>query len=87
MTDTYERCSCGKRDRAKCSKESEHGGKMCVKPFDLPSDYEFKKRMESVTIDEFIAECVPIPAELFERMDVIREKAEENRKKELDNER
>lgn len=32
MTDTYERCSCGARDRAKCSKESlSGGGKMCVK--------------------------------------------------------
>lgn len=32
MTETYERCSCGARDRAKCSKESLSGcGKMCVK--------------------------------------------------------
>lgn len=32
MTDTYERCSCGARDRAKCNKESlSGGGKMCVK--------------------------------------------------------
>lgn len=32
MTDTYERCSCGARDRAKCSEESlSGGGKMCVK--------------------------------------------------------
>lgn len=35
MTDTYERCSCGARDRAKCSKESLSGcGKMCLKPED-----------------------------------------------------
>lgn len=32
MTNTYERCSCGARDRAKCSKESLTGsGKMCLK--------------------------------------------------------
>lgn len=34
MTDTYERCSCGARDRVKCSKESlSGGGKMCVKDY------------------------------------------------------
>lgn len=59
---------------------------MCLKPFDLPSDYVFRERMEAITIDEFIAECVPIPNELFERMDVIKKKAEENKKKDLDNE-
>lgn len=32
MTNTYERCSCGARDMAKCNKESlSGGGKMCVK--------------------------------------------------------
>lgn len=32
MTDTYERCSCGARDKAKCSKESKSGsGKACIK--------------------------------------------------------
>ena len=81
MTDTNERCSCGARDRAKCSKESEHGGKMCLKPFDLPSDYVFREKMEAITIDEFIAECVPIPVELIECMDVIKKKAEENRRR------
>lgn len=82
MTDTYEKCSCGSRQRSRCVKESGMGcGKMCLKPFDLPSDYVFRERMESVTIEEFISECVPVPNELFERMDVIKKKAEENRER------
>ena len=57
MTDTYERCSCGKRDKAKCSKESlSVGGKMCLKPlFDIPEDYVFK-RMETFTPNEWVKE-------------------------------
>lgn len=32
MTDTYEKCSCGARQKSKCVKESASGyGKMCVK--------------------------------------------------------
>lgn len=32
---TSERCSCGAREKNKCSKESEHGsGKICLKPED-----------------------------------------------------
>jgi len=32
---TTERCSCGAREKNKCSKESEHGsGKMCVKDYE-----------------------------------------------------
>ena len=32
---TEERCSCGAREKNKCSKESEHGsGKMCLKDED-----------------------------------------------------
>jgi len=31
---TAERCSCGAREKNKCSKESEHGGgKMCVRDY------------------------------------------------------
>lgn len=53
MTDTYERCSCGARDRAKCSKESLSGGKMCLKPLDLPLYYVFSERMETFIPQEF----------------------------------
>lgn len=32
MTDTYEKCSCGARQKSKCVKESGMGcGKMCLK--------------------------------------------------------
>lgn len=35
MTDTYEKCSCGARDKSKCSKENGlDSGKMCLKPED-----------------------------------------------------
>lgn len=44
MTDTYERCSCGARDRAKCSKESLSGGKMCLKEC-IPIPVELIERM------------------------------------------
>lgn len=55
-----ERCSCGAREKNKCSKENGYNtGKICLKGY------------------------VPIPQELFDRMEVIREKAEENRLKEL----
>lgn len=44
MTNT-ERCSCGARDKTKCSKENGlQSGKMCLKPlFDMPEDYVFKR--------------------------------------------
>ena len=46
MTDTYERCSCGARDRAKCSKESLTGlGKMCVKEMKAQSVYIDEQRL------------------------------------------
>lgn len=35
MTDTYEKCSCGSRQKSKCVKESTSGsGKMCFKAED-----------------------------------------------------
>lgn len=35
MTDTYEKCSCGARQKSKCVKESDSGyGKMCLKAED-----------------------------------------------------
>lgn len=34
MTDTYEKCSCGSRQKSKCVRESGTGsGKMCLKDF------------------------------------------------------
>jgi len=103
MTDTYERCSCGARDRAKCSKESlSGGGKMCLKTEDslfknfretlnggFCADIDYESDAWQKVVDEwseFKSQCVPIPKELFERMGVIKKKAEENRKKDLDNE-
>lgn len=54
-----ERCSCGAREKNKCSKESEHKtGKMCFNNY------------------------IPIPQELFDRMEEIMKKSEENRLKE-----
>lgn len=43
-----DKCSCGARDKSKCSKENGLGcGKMCLKPlFEIPEDYVFK-RMET----------------------------------------
>lgn len=44
-TDKYERCSCGARDRAKCSRESlSGGGKMCVKELKAQSVYTDEQR-------------------------------------------
>ena len=35
MTDTYEKCSCGSRQKSKCVRESGYNtGKMCLKPED-----------------------------------------------------
>jgi hypothetical protein len=57
MTDTYERCSCGARDRAKCSKESlSGGGKMCVK--ELKAEQTIKEWSE-----EFAKNQETLPAE------------------------
>ena len=54
---TTERCSCGARERNKCSKESEYGsGKMCLKPLDLPEGYVFPERMKTFTPDDWIKE-------------------------------
>lgn len=48
MIDTYEKCSCGKRDRVKCVQESGlEGGKMCLKPVDLPEMYVYSERMQT----------------------------------------
>ncbi len=57
MTDTYERCSCGARDRAKCSKESlSGGGKMCVKEIKAEQTIkewsdEFAKNQETLPLE------------------------------------
>lgn len=46
MTYTYERCSCGARDRAKCSRESlSGGGKMCVKELKAQSEFTDEQRL------------------------------------------
>lgn len=94
MTDTYERCSCG--TRAKCSKENGlDSGKMCLKEdgkaFNELTEKLWKEHPKEMAeaqawVKDFLAECVPIPVELIERMDVIKKKAEENREKGLDNE-
>lgn len=42
-----ERCSCGAREKNKCSKESEHKtGKMCLKDYQEPLGEEFDKIIE-----------------------------------------
>ncbi|MCY1416306.1 hypothetical protein D9M71_318110 [compost metagenome] len=57
MTDTYERCSCGARDRVKCSKESLSGcGKMCVK--ELKAEQTIQQWSE-----EFASKQETLPAE------------------------
>ena len=57
MTDNYERCSCGARYKAKCSKESlSGGGKMCVK--DLKAEQTIKEWS-----DEFAKNQETLPAE------------------------
>lgn len=59
MTDThtYEKCSCGARQKSKCVKESGLGsGKMCLKPlFDMPENYVFK-RMETFDPNDWAKE-------------------------------
>lgn len=58
MTDTYEKCSCGARQKSKCVKENGlGGGKMCLKPLpDFPEGYVFPERMKTFTPDDWVAE-------------------------------
>lgn len=56
MTDIYEKCSCGARQKSKCVKESGlGGGKMCVK--------EFKEQGLTVMDAQQAFEMIENPAE------------------------
>jgi len=61
MTDTYEKCSCGARQKSKCVKESDSGyGKMCVK--------EFKEQGLTVMDAQVALEMIENPVEANEKL-------------------
>lgn len=57
MTDTYEKCSCGSRQKSKCVKESDSGfGKMCLR--ELKAEQAIREWSE-----DFASKQETLPAE------------------------